>query len=229
MPNWCEVKITIDVEEATPQGKELIEAAFLLMQEVNTKRPFFQTLYPMPTELLIPVEMPRISDYHGVASMVEGESLEDFTARADQYAAAKELAESKLKALTEKYGAKDWYDWRVKNWGTKWDLADGEMIREEENVYVLTGNTAWSPPVELLLYLYQVHNVVSSCYFFEPGMAYAGVAFNGADYKEYQDIFDKDPATFDTTVHEYLVEDTLYEEIKSEMIEDGDSNIKDEG
>ena len=61
-----------------------------------------------------------------------------------------------------KYGAKDWYDWRIQNWGTKWDAIDscvhsesygGDMDAYIEDLLrygevIITFDTAWSPPCE---------------------------------------------------------------------------------
>lgn len=42
----------------------------------------------------------------------------------------------------------DWYEWRVKNWGTKWDV-DGnvDVSKIDDDLYRLYFTTAWSPPV----------------------------------------------------------------------------------
>lgn len=37
----------------------------------------------------------------------------------------------------------DWYDWRVKNWGTKWEGYGG---RFNDDQTAFTFDTAWSPP-----------------------------------------------------------------------------------
>jgi hypothetical protein len=49
---------------------------------------------------------------------------------------------------TKKYGAKDWYDWRIKNWGTKWDTRpdNTELNQNNENSIEYHFDTAWSPP-----------------------------------------------------------------------------------
>jgi hypothetical protein len=51
----------------------------------------------------------------------------------------------------------DWYDWNCHNWGTKWDLCHGhgEIIGRpgEPKTIIIEGNTAWSPPDELIEYL----------------------------------------------------------------------------
>ena len=59
----------------------------------------------------------------------------------------KKIAEDNLK----KYGATDWYDWNIYNWGAKWD-ADSHSVEDdsecgEVHVYF---HTAWSPPLEWL-------------------------------------------------------------------------------
>ena len=47
----------------------------------------------------------------------------------------------------EKYGENNWYDWSVKNWGTKWDV-DPEAVdaRTDEDKVYLSFDTAWSCP-----------------------------------------------------------------------------------
>jgi len=48
-----------------------------------------------------------------------------------------------------------WYDWNVRNWGTKWDVAirhseeypETELIEEDDTFLSYRFNTAWSPPV----------------------------------------------------------------------------------
>ena len=46
----------------------------------------------------------------------------------------------------------DWYNWNVRNWGTKWELSEDQSwinrVSDNEVRYELT--TAWSPPVEAL-------------------------------------------------------------------------------
>jgi hypothetical protein len=38
-----------------------------------------------------------------------------------------------------------WYDWNHRNWGTKWDACDPEIVRESEGTIVYRFRTAWSP------------------------------------------------------------------------------------
>lgn len=62
--------------------------------------------------------------------------------------------EKALKNLLE-YGAKDWYDWRIKNWSTKWNAYD---FGNEHLDYVVF-NTAWSTPLPVILELSKKHRL----------------------------------------------------------------------
>jgi hypothetical protein len=43
----------------------------------------------------------------------------------------------------------DWYNWRLANWGTKWDV-DSRYISEDKECLEYGFGSAWSPPVEWL-------------------------------------------------------------------------------
>jgi len=53
------------------------------------------------------------------------------------------------------YQASTWYDWRIENWGTKWDAYD-QSYEESDNSSCNAGagsyifNTAWAPPVPVI-------------------------------------------------------------------------------
>ena len=47
-----------------------------------------------------------------------------------------------------------WYSWNNRNWGTKWDATNPELVNEEENgenlVLVYQFDTAWAPPLPVM-------------------------------------------------------------------------------
>ena len=45
----------------------------------------------------------------------------------------------------EKYGFPTWYEWRLKNWGTKWDVSDCDAEISPTSV-LINFQTAWSTP-----------------------------------------------------------------------------------
>lgn len=59
--------------------------------------------------------------------------------------------DEKSKYFSEKYGARDWHDWAIRNWGCKWDIDEDEIVPNKlDSVFF---NTAWSPPVEAMVAL----------------------------------------------------------------------------
>lgn len=90
-----------------------------------------------------------------------------------------------------------WYDWRVDNWGTKWDVgADVGTEKEEryglkatvvDNEASVSFDSAWAPPVPVYDELVELGYRVSASYF-EPGMCFCGIYNDGHDnYIEYTD------------------------------------------
>ena len=59
------------------------------------------------------------------------------------------------------FNGDNWYDWNVRNWGTKWDVSvhdgeqypDTELMEESETSLAYRFNTAWSPPTEAIVHL----------------------------------------------------------------------------
>jgi len=85
------------------------------------------------------------------------------------------------------YGYANWYDWCVNEWGTKWDVgADGQpAIDNDTNTLVLNFDSAWAPPIQAYEKLFYMGFKILA-YYYEPGMAFAGIFEDGADeYYEY--------------------------------------------
>jgi hypothetical protein len=83
--------------------------------------------------------------------------------------------------LFEKYGATDWYYWRINNWGTKWDISELQLTEEDDNgkenlkYYCFRFDTAWSPPEEGIRKLSELYkDVLFHLQFEEPGMCFEG-------------------------------------------------------
>ena len=88
-------------------------------------------------------------------------------------------------------GPEDWdYNWSVQNWGTKWDLVEGHAEVEElatahpilQSVLRIATQTAWAPPTEALDFYHQENpEYIVKCFYYEPGMDFAGVWEDGCD------------------------------------------------
>jgi len=80
--------------------------------------------------------------------------------------------------LEQKYGHKDWYDFCVSKWGTKWDIGGDDMADSVDDhgdkfVY-LTFSSAWAPPVGLYEKLSSEGYHVTG-YYYEPSGPFTGV------------------------------------------------------
>ena len=100
--------------------------------------------------------------------------------------------ELKEQANVEKYGYKNWYDWNVANWGTKWDVGgdDGLIDRVDANTLQASFDSAWAPPTVAYEKLIELGFHIKA-YYNEPGMCFCGVwegdTENGFfdDYRDY--------------------------------------------
>jgi len=94
--------------------------------------------------------------------------------------------EAAQKNNIEVHGYKDWYDWCVNEWGTKWDVgADGFPAQDIPGGLMLTFDSAWAPPINAYEKLMDQGFRIRAMYY-EGGMAFAGVYEDGLDdYYEY--------------------------------------------
>jgi hypothetical protein len=106
----------------------------------------FQSFYPMPVDL---------EGTTSPANIVADEELKEW----ERKLANGELSEfekdsrpitlSQHRELVKKYGTDNWYNWRINNWGTKWDCYS--FRGDSENTIIF--DTAWSTPIDALLEL----------------------------------------------------------------------------
>ena len=81
--------------------------------------------------------------------------------------------------LMEQHGAKNWYEWALENWGTKWGVYDCKqwqtVILSNTQTSILKFMSAWSPPtpviVELSKYFPELEFTLG---FIDEGMGFAG-------------------------------------------------------
>jgi len=98
--------------------------------------------------------------------------------------------EAQQKANVEKYGYSTWYEFCVNNWGTKWDVGgsdgvDHTMESDGGTRLSVSFESAWAPPCAAYDTLVELGFEVRAFYY-EPGMAFAGVWEDGFDdYYEY--------------------------------------------
>ena len=108
------------------------------------------------------------------------------------YPMPKELDEttadgSKNKKMIKKHGYSSWYDWRVENWSTKWDISefygvDRNYINDDESTITFAFSSAWAPPIGAYQYwVSENSNCSIRASYFEPGCDFMGIWDNGDD------------------------------------------------
>ena len=79
----------------------------------------------------------------------------------------------------------DWYNWRINNWQTKWEV-DTENLeyREDGDTGIIEGwfDSAWSPPLAAYeTFLARNEDCSIKSYYYEGGMDFGGLWEDGAD------------------------------------------------
>ena len=139
MPNWVFNTLTI-------QGpKKQIDYIKYRLNEPFTK---MHDSWNMETQELESVEYTFDNPVFAFWNIIRPTDLETYALQKDP--------KSQSDALNGKilFDGDNWYDWNVRNWGTKWDVAvswdeeypETELMEESETSLAYRFNTAWSPP-----------------------------------------------------------------------------------
>ncbi len=153
-------------------------------------------------------EDPKMVD-QAAMTMMDGKFLEEFIPIPEELKETTAgysddpLQEAKDKALMEKYGYRNWHDFCVDTWGTKWD-PDFQEVTVNGNQITAVFESAWSPPVAAYEKLEKLGFIIRA-YYYEPGMQFAGI---------YEDGFDEF-----YNLNDYESSDEVAEDIPSELDE----------
>jgi hypothetical protein len=108
------------------------------------KSPFsFQAFCPIPDELV------GTSSPAKIVTEQELQEWKDKSAKGELDEWLKDyrpITQGESKRYKAKYGADNWYDWQIANWGTKWDCYSHSEFEESQ----ITFDTAWSTPMRAL-------------------------------------------------------------------------------
>jgi len=174
MPNWCDYAVTFYGDEDAI--KSLDKAVTLPEPEESYDSDgihYLTLAHPVPYELRI----------------VAGYLAED-NPEYPAWIAQKE-------ANVQKYGVSDWYWWCVNNWGTKWppSISNYDCYKSSHGdlwSINLSGQSAWSPPSELVAYITEQYNLSAIITYREGGMCFAGAEGYVAGDVTYNGYFEHD-------------------------------------
>lgn len=96
-----------------------------------------------------------------------------------------------LEETTAPQDEPNWYNWRISNWGTKWELDEETQMEIEEKSIGLGYNTAWSPNCDFWTTFSRKYPTLKIYHrYYEEGMSFIGEAFyeNGSFEDNCQDI-----------------------------------------
>jgi len=137
MPNWCYNSLSIE------GSKEEISA---IKTQLNQPFQRQHDQWNMETRQMELLDTNYSNPVFAFWNIVKPTNLEEYNKQSDHSVPLEEQLMFK---------GDNWYDWNVRNWGTKWDVAvrDGEdypeteLMEEDETSLAYRFNTAWSPPL----------------------------------------------------------------------------------
>lgn len=201
MPNWCSNRLIVS-------GDAGLIKDFLKRSEDKEGKFSLNGLVPMPESLHITsgsnVDNARDvinagnGDWTGVdqkfeypawvtsAGIKSDDSLKKKRTKMRNYMKGNLKEEDMKMAQTsfdneQKYGSKDWYQWSIDNWGTKWDV-DATIEQIDEEFIEIEFDSAWAPPVKWLAQVEPMFPELKfQLHYDEPGMGFKGVYSNGSD------------------------------------------------
>jgi len=132
MPNWCHNELTV---EGSEEELGRFHDAHARTSDDGDPEFTFQGSAPRPKVL------GRIVSG---GCTIDGEKVNTWVERDGKPV---RIADRTLAFLAARYGAVNWYDWSVKNWGVKWDAGEAAFDASPgRRTYSFA--TAWGPPAE---------------------------------------------------------------------------------
>jgi hypothetical protein len=183
MPNWCSNHVSIfgDKDQLT---------ALILAAAGDDTDFSISNLFPCPQSLrdaaagsdevfydIVYGDLSKLAGYAWIPDEIKGDrdALLTFVANRQGYHAGKGIGIADLiKYNLETYGAKNWYEWCIKNWGTKWDV-EGAGGRNGDDHASYTFDSAWGPPREAFIEISKnFPGLTFDLEYYEPGMCFCG-------------------------------------------------------
>jgi hypothetical protein len=92
------------------------------------------------------------------------------------------------KARKLEFGAENWYDWRVNNWGTKWEVCEFYGVDKQPDALIgdstisFAFSSAWAPPIGAYeKFLENNPDCSIRAYYYEGGCDFMGLWEDGVD------------------------------------------------
>lgn len=181
MPNWA----TCTISFAGPaEGVAVIRDSLTPVRSNPSELRFdFNKLLPTPPELLDVASPMKIVDDQERADAINKD-----------FGGVRAVTRATAQRFLDEYGAADWYQWRLANWGTKWTGSYAKALFDSPDELIVRFDTAWTEPGSLLQAMSQKHGLtVTGGVIYEDGSEFAPVAYfpDDADTSDPQELFEQ--------------------------------------
>jgi hypothetical protein len=156
MPNLCMNELKL-----THKDPAMIERAMVAFKN----RSLLNEFIPCPQQLR--------DTMAGWRNRREGDPISNYDA---------DLHEFQQNLNIKYFGYKDWYEWCLANWGTKWDVGceDDDFVFLQDGELRLSFDSAWNPPIAAYEAMERLGFGVEAQYY-EPGCEFVGEYKDGVD------------------------------------------------
>ena len=139
------------------------------------------------------------------------DALREEIAFGDDYAERVKAQEARNMEL---HGYPSWYEWQIKHWGTKWDVAevwaDAEAPDEGSNMIGVSFDTAWSPPIEFYRSMTEDFGFEIDAHYLEEGVGFVG-KYTSEDDDDCYELDDIDLETVPKDIRDHWDLDSIME------------------
>jgi hypothetical protein len=157
MPNWVYNYLTVegskeDIAKLKAQVGATVKTKYKSADEINE----VVDRKPIFSFMnILPPPEDKLEEYHAVHGYSNGEKTGD-----TEY---------------------NWYNFNVREWGTKWDARDVELLEDDETYLHYKFDTAWSPPTEVITKLAEQNPNLNITLEYREEQGWGGeIAFNGS-------------------------------------------------
>jgi hypothetical protein len=204
MPNWVYNHLTIDgskedIAKVKAQVGATVKTKYKGADEVDEMLDR-EPIFSFMN--ILPPPEDKLDEYHAVHGYANGEKTGD-----TEY---------------------NWYNFNVREWGTKWDARDVELLEDDETYLHYKFDTAWSPPTEVIAKLAEQNPNLNITLEYREEQGWGGeVNFNGSTtevVKEW-DIPDSHAEEIEVN-NEYCWKCENFDGDYSDLYEDCPENLK---
>ena len=204
MPNWVYNHLTIDgskedIAKVKAQVGATVKTKYKSADEVDE----VVDREPIFSFMnILPPPEDKLDEYHAVHGYANGEKTGD-----TEY---------------------NWYNFNVREWGTKWDARDVDLLEDDETYLHYKFDTAWSPPTEVIAKLAEQNPNLNITLEYREEQGWGGeITFNGSTtevVKEW-DIPDSHAEEIEVN-NEYCWKCENFDGDYSDLYEDCPENLK---